>query len=302
MDNGKGGVFSCVIGCEEDSLETEFTIAERIDSGTMYRFKYRSYNINGASDWSPISYLTAATIPARPPAPTFDDATDTTIVLSFSPSTDDKGSEITEYELFINGGGSSANFEKVITYDGSSLTHTLTVGVDKRPDTTTDAIAPGTIYKFQYRARNNYGPSDFSDEVEAGVSAFPTAPAAPTKIAADSGTTFITLQWASVADPLLPVIGYVLNIDDGFGGDKKVIYDGSNQPNVLQYTASGLITGLSYTFTVQAVNYNGLGAESPEAEFIICVAPVNFDPPYLISSTKTTLTLGWKAPSSNGGC
>ena len=301
MDNGKGGVFTCVIGCSGDSLETEFTIASGIAAGNYYRFKYRSYNINGASSFSPITYITAATVPARPPAPTFDDASDTTITLSFSPSTDSKGSEITEYELYINAGGSSADFDKVEDYDGSSLTHTLTVGVDQIT-AGTDAIAAGIIYKFKYLAINDYGSSDFSDEVEAGVSDFPDAPAAPTKVEEDSGETFITLSWTSVADPLLPVIGYILNIDDGFGGDKTVLYDGSNQPNVLQYTASGLITGLTYTFTVQAVNYNGLGDESAEASFIICVDPFGFDAPYLISSTETTLTVGWKAPSSNGGC
>lgn len=30
--------------------------------------------------------------------------------------------------------------------------------------------------------------------------------------------------------------------------------------------------------------------------------PIGLDEPYLKSSTETTLTLGWKAPSSNGGC
>lgn len=284
----------CVIGCSENSLETTFTVANEITSGTMYRFKYRSKNINGQSDWSPITYITAATVPARPPAPTFDTATANSITLSFSPSTDSKGSEITEYELFINGGGSSSVFSKVSSYDGSSLSHTITQA--------TDSVVPGTIYKFQYRAINAYGQSDFSDEVEAGVSSFPTAPNSPSKVEADSGETFITLSWSSVADTELPVIGYILNIDDGFGGDMAVLYDGSNQPNVLQYTSTGLITGLSYTFTVQAVNYNGASSESTDVSYIICIKPQGFEAPYLIASTETSMTIRWEAPTSNGGC
>lgn len=55
-----------------------------------------------------------------------------------------------------------------------------------------------------------------------------------------SGQTYITLQWVAVADTELPVLGYILNMDDGYGGDKTVIYNGYNYPNVLKYTVAGL--------------------------------------------------------------
>lgn len=68
----------------------------------MYRYRYRSKNINGWSDFSPIQYIRAATVPVRPPAPTFVTATASSITLSFYPTTDNKGSEITSYELYRN--------------------------------------------------------------------------------------------------------------------------------------------------------------------------------------------------------
>jgi hypothetical protein len=46
-------------------------------------------------------------------------------------------------------------------------------------------------------------------------------------------------------------------MDDGYGGDYSVIYNGKNYPNVLKYTISGLKTSLTYRFTYQALNYNG---------------------------------------------
>lgn len=143
IDNGRGGVFSCLIGCDTNySLETTFTIAEGINSGTMYRFRYRSLNTNGYSGWSPITYIVAATVPKRPPAPTFVTATATSISLSFSASTDSKGSDITSYSLFMNTGGSASTFNELTNYNGQDSTYTVTVG--------TDGIAAGTTYRFKY--------------------------------------------------------------------------------------------------------------------------------------------------------
>jgi hypothetical protein len=95
MDNGKGGVFTTLQGGSSRSLETSFTIAQGITSGTMYRFRYRSENVNGYSDWSPVTYITAATVPSRPPTPEFSTATATSITINVFSSLDSKGSEIT---------------------------------------------------------------------------------------------------------------------------------------------------------------------------------------------------------------
>ena len=62
-------------------------------------------------------------------------------------------------------------------------------------NTGTDAITSGSIYKFKYRAVNSYGASDFSDEVDGGISSFPATPAAPIKVQSESGETYITLSW-----------------------------------------------------------------------------------------------------------
>lgn len=49
-------------------------------------------------------------------------------------------------------------------------------------------------------------------------------------------------------------------MDDGYGDNFRVVYNGYNYPNVLMYTVGGLTTGLSYSFTLQAINFNGLSA------------------------------------------
>lgn len=72
MDNGKGGDFVSLIGGEgkDNSLETSFTVEYGIIGGNIYRFRFRSRNVNGWSEFSEIMYIRAATVPERPAAPT----------------------------------------------------------------------------------------------------------------------------------------------------------------------------------------------------------------------------------------
>lgn len=210
----------------------------------MYRFRYRSKNINGYSNWSPITYVRAATVPSRPPAPEFKTATATSITISVFSSLDDKGSEISSIQLWKNAGGTSTSYVKVADLSGSATEYTLYT------TTPAHAITAGQIYKFKVITVNELGPSDFSDEIDGGVSSFPGQPLSPTKVESDSGETYITLQWLASSNTELPVIGYVLNMDDGYGGVYSVIYNGKNYPNVLKYTITGLTTGLQYRFTL----------------------------------------------------
>lgn len=68
-----------------------------------------------------------------------------------------------------------------------------------------------------YRAVNAYGESDFSEELNAGVGAFPPKMNSVRKVRTTLSS--ITLEWDSVVGSELPVLGYRLNINDGLGGD-----------------------------------------------------------------------------------
>ena len=65
---------------------------------------------------------------------------------------------------------------------------------------------------------------------------------------------------------------------------------------------TGLTTGKAYSFYVQAINYNGLSLLSDEVSSLACLAPTNMPTPYLISSTTSSITVGWEPPMSDGGC
>ena len=93
----------------DNSMETSFIVADNILKGKIYRFRFRSLNINGWSDYSPVSYIRAATLPERPPAPTFGTATNNLITINLFQSSNAGGSEILYYELYRNKGGVTTN-------------------------------------------------------------------------------------------------------------------------------------------------------------------------------------------------
>ena len=127
-------------------------------------------------------------------------------------SSEDGGDLIINYELWRNTGGSSTTYVKVTSYNCVGMIHTISVSAD--------SLVSGTIYKFMTVATNAFGSSDFSDELNAGVSSFPARPSPVTQVVPESGQTFITIQWTTSSDTQLPVIGYKLQMNDGKGGNQ----------------------------------------------------------------------------------
>lgn len=98
-----------------------------IQRGLTYRLRYRTLNGAGWSDYSPVLYALAATVPTPPPPPSLVSASSTAIHLSFEESSDNGGSKILFYELHMDNGILGSNFDKVMTYDESlTMWHIIT--------------------------------------------------------------------------------------------------------------------------------------------------------------------------------
>ena len=204
-----------------DSLETDFTVGVNVTEGVLYRFRWRARNVNGWSGYSPIAYIRAATRPARPLQPLMQQASATGITVSMQRSHSDGGGATLAYELWRNQGTSTVDFVKVDAYDG--LSTSWFVPVD---DPLNGGLVAGQIYAFRTVARNEFGSSEASEELYAGVADYPAAPATLQKVTSESGPTFITLEWSQSADTQLPVLGYLLLMkDNSLGTDEfNVIY------------------------------------------------------------------------------
>ena len=175
------------------------------------------------------------------------------------------------------------------------MSYTVEVGVDP-------GIAASKIYRFVLVASNQLGDSDYSNELIAGIANPPPAPLTITADSLLSNATSLYVTWSQVTTSDLPVLGYILYIDDGIGGDFNVAYNGSVNLQQLSYLASGLLSGRSCRFKAVAVDINGLGTPSAEFTYISCVAPSKLDAPSLLSVGKTIFVITWDLPKSNGGC
>jgi hypothetical protein len=85
-------------------------------------------------------------------------------------------------------------------------------------------------------------------------------------------------------------------------GIEELIYDGSYNPLTLSYILTNLTTGQEYDFYLATVIFNGESSLSDALTSYACDAPSIPDPPYRVSSTETSITLGWYTPSDYGGC
>jgi len=282
-------------GFDSINLKLSFTVTEGITKGTIYRFRYRVKNAVGWSDFSDTAFILAANAPAKPPAPVYLSSTSTGVTLQFSQTLDDGGSAVTAYKLYRDDGDDFTSSHTLLgNYDGSSLTYSATVG--------SDGLVSGRVYRFTYVATNAIGDSLPSNELIAGVGATPPAPSAPVKNAVLSNSTSMFISWGEVTTADLPILGYVLWIDDGLGGDYSILYDGSLNPQKLNYQVFDLAPGFTYNFKVQAVDINGDGTLSSVSALISCVAPSGMALPTVEAVDETTVTLGWCLPADDGGC
>jgi titin len=109
IDDGNQGNFVDLYGITSDTLLNTLTVTG-LSKGKNYRIRYRAKNIYGWGDWSPVSTILAATIPLAPPTPLYITSSDASISISMSVSSDDGGSPIIGYELWMNDGTNGGAF------------------------------------------------------------------------------------------------------------------------------------------------------------------------------------------------
>ena len=90
----------------------------------------------------------------------------------------------------MNSGMSATSYSKVNSYNGSARSHTLTADGD--------GLLAGISYKFKLLARNSYGVSDYSEELDAVIASFPLPNGSLRKVSATE--TSIQLAWDASAD------------------------------------------------------------------------------------------------------
>lgn len=98
----------------------------------------------------------------------------------------------------------------------------------------------------------------------------PTAPSAPRTLTATAGTGSVALGWSAPAsDGGSPVTGYDVYVATTSGGQGDAPLNATPLPaGAASYTATGLVNGQTYFFTVRALNGVGRSAPSNEASAV----------------------------------
>ena len=170
----------------------------------------------------------------------------------------------------------------------------------------------GQTYRFKVRVINYIGAGSDSEAVSIISATGPDTPTAPYLYSATHNQIEIT--WDPVYNGGSPILGYYIKmaaVGSSLLPDKNVtteVYNDVTSSGVLDVglrrftTPSNLVTGTHYKFKIQA--YNGVESSGWSANSNrIITALVPSEPLHLakLASTKTSISIEWDAPTSDGG-
>lgn len=81
-----------------------------------------------------------------------------------------------------------------------------------------------------------------------------------------------------------------------------MIYDGFGNINRLFFTHTGLMTGQIYEYKVEVLNFNGPSLMSDPNNRAACEIASGFNNVFQISTSQSTIVVGWRYPIDDGGC
>lgn len=200
--------------------------------GRTYRFRYRVSNILGWSEFSDVTHILAAYVPDKPSAaPLLVSVDATQITISLAACSASNGDLVTHFVLYMQ-----TDFTGTPQIQGVYSTESNIIELTQ----VAESLVAGTHYFFYYKYRNSEGDSPASDVTEIALADYPAKCAAPFKDDLQSTTTSVFMKWNNVAFTEINIIGYELWMDSGSDGLFNMVFDGKNQPGIMEYHASGL--------------------------------------------------------------
>lgn len=134
----------------------------------------------------------------------------------------------------------------------------------------------------------------------ATVSLTATVPTAPVLLSAAAGNGQVVLDWAAPSSTGGSAItDYVIEQSTDGGSTWSTVSDGTSTSTAA--TVSSLTNGTAYRFRIAAENSVGTGASSNQLSATPRTVPDSPTGLTVSSSTASSVTIGWSAPSSTGG-
>ncbi len=252
-----------------------------LTNGTTYTFTVAA--INAVNTGPPSGTSNPVTPATAPGAPIIGTATagNASATVTWKAPASDGGSTITGYSI--------------TPYKAGVAQAAVVVGIVLSDDVT--GLTNGTTYTFTVAAINaiNTGPASAASNP---VTPAATAPGAPTIGTATAGNTTATVTWtAPASDGGSPITGYSITpYKAGVAQAAVVVGD------VLKDVVTGLTDGISYTFTVAAINAVNTGPPSAMSNAVTPAATVPGAPIIgVVTPENASVTVRWSPPVSDGG-
>ena len=251
-------------------------VIQGLSNGHEYNFTVAAHNLVGEGEQS----IAASSIPYTvPDAPMGLEGKlgDGQVTLNWNAPVFNGGRGIDHYTVY---------------QDGVALPVHLT-----DPSTIIGGLVNGQTYSFTVSAHNLAGIGPQSTAVTVTPSPAPTVPGAPAGLSATPRNGQVSLSWSEPSS------------NGGGAIDFYIIYQNGTDiahPTSTSMTVSGLINGVSYSYSVAAHNIAGTGPQSssisaiPVALTTVLTVP---DPPTGLTATPgdSQVSISWSAPGSDGG-
>ncbi|KAI1230863.1 hypothetical protein IHE44_0008295 [Lamprotornis superbus] len=185
--------------------------------------------------------------------------------------------------------------------DSMELGNDTRIRVDKTDTCTTLSISScdrRDCGDYKVRLKNDSGVLEIN--LKLMVIDKPQPPAGPIKIVERSANN-ITIQWKPPKDDGgKPVQRYLVERQQMGRNDWETL--GETPRSCTSFTTSKVEEEMSYYFRVRAVNAEGVSdaLESEEVKAAGKASPGAPDPPKIISTSRDTITISWKAPCKTG--
>jgi len=155
-------------------------------------------------------------------------------------------------------------------------------------------LTNGQTYYYKVAAVNAAGEGGRSNEASARPATLPGQPIGLTAVPADRQ---VSLAWSAPAsNGGSPITNYAIYRGTTSGGETLLLTVG----NILSHVDPGLTNGVTYYYTVAAINSVGQGPNSTETSatpLAVPTEPLNLQ----ATSGNRQVTLTWSAPLSDGG-
>ena len=253
-----------------------------LTNGNAYTFTVAAINSVGTGAASAQSNsVTPATVPG---APTIGTATsgNASATLTWTAPVSNGGSAISGYVVtpYLNG----TTAQTAQTFNSTATTEPVT------------GLNNGSAYTFKVAAINSVGTGAQSAASNSVIPA--TTPGAPTIGAVTSGNASVTVSWtAPTSNGGAAITGYI--VTPYIGGTAQIAQQFNSTATT--ETATGLINGTAYTFTVAAINSVGEGAQSGSSSSVTPATTPGAPTGVSATGGTASATVTWTAPASTGG-